>query len=183
MERLATLIEALLVDVEVGNVLAHDGTKLAEPAGLRGSGAGQLLVVDPGEPTSLRWSLALDFWARFGGQAGSGVVGLMVPGADRSTGVNHATAGSENWAPEDGTLDLVQLHVNQLNGATLEQVRVLVNGAPAYDSGAGLGAGPTYAQVISVAVSKGDAIELEITCSVGASHFVQCVGGIRLLLD
>lgn len=181
MQRLASLIESLINDLSDGNVLAHDGTKLAEPTGLKGSGGGQVLQVDVAEPTKLKWGFALDALLPFGGTISFPfTVGDLLAGSDALGAVPSFSAGVDNWALDDGTLDLITLRNRVSGGSLLDRVRVLVNGVQQYDSGAGLAA-TNYSQVISVAVSKGDTVRLEATKSGGGG--IALVGGIRLLVD
>lgn len=179
MQRLATLIEALLFDVSDGNVLAWDGSKLAEPAGLKGSGAGQVLEVDLGESTGLLWHFRLDAWLRFGGVVSTGQTANL-----NAAGVQFATIGGgvdDNWALDDGTLDLVSIVGRSSGGGTISLVRVLVNGGEAFNSGAL--ATISYHNAISVAVSEGDVIEVEVTGAGPGGSAVALVGGVRLLVD
>ncbi len=181
MQRLAALVEALVLDIEPGNVLAWDGAKLAEPAGLKGSGSGQVLSVDLGEPTGLRWGFKLDAWLAFGGtvaQTGP-VTANMVAGGD--SGPFAGTPGTENWALEDGALDLISWRGRSSGGGTIVLARVLVNGIQQFTSGAI--SVINYSQAIAVPVLKGDTVELELTSSLGLGNAVAIVGGIRLLVD
>lgn len=179
MQRLAALIEALLFEIGDGNVLAWDGTKLAEPAGLVGSGAGQVLLVDAGEPTSLRWAMRLDAFLKFGVTVSNGATVLAIAGNGSQNPAG--SPGRENWALDDGTLDLISFRGRSSGGGTVTLVRVLVAGVQQFTSGAI--AVFSYSQAINVPVTKGDKVELEVTCSVGLGHAVALVGGIRLLVD
>jgi hypothetical protein len=179
MHRLAALIESLLVDVSAGNVLAWDGAKLAEPTGVKGGGGGQVLTVDLAEPTSLKWAFELDAWLQFGVTVSSGLTLNMIANGDGTSFAG--SPGRENWALDDGTLDLVSWRGRSSGGGTIVLARVLVNGVQQFTSGAI--SVFSYTQAINVPVLKGDKVELELTCSVGLGHAVACVGGIRLLVD
>lgn len=183
MHRLTELIEALTVDVEPGNVLAWDGAKLAEPAGLKGGGAGQVLQTDLGEPTRFKWGFKLDMVMRFGGTIPIGVPGFATLVASGSI-VNDATLffGKENWAVEDGTIDLITLAGTSVLGGLLDRVEIVRGGLPAFDSGAGL-ATVDYQQAVSVAVTKGQKIELRCYVTGGLGSSWAGVGGLRQLVD
>ena len=182
MHRLATLIEAMINDVSDGNVLAWDGSKLAEPANLKGSGGGQVLVVDIAEPTDLKWGFKLDAFLEFGATISTPfTIGNLNANGSQNTGTPFGGVGTQAWALDDGTLDLISLRNRTSGGDTLDRVRVLVNAIQVFDSGAGLGAG-NYSAVINVPVVKKDLIQLECTKTGGAGG-IALVGGIRLLVD
>ena len=157
-ERLAALIESFTRDIQPGNVLAWDGTKVAEPAGLKARGVGSLLQVDLAEATSLKWGLLMDVMLPFGGRFNAGTVLLDANGNPEMT----AGGPSEQWVLADGTLDLISVDPNLASG-TLDRVRLLVDGAQVFDSGVGLALTTPFSAVIAVAVTAGSFVELEIT--------------------
>ncbi len=178
MQRLAALIESLLV-LSPGNVLAWDGSKVAEPAGLKGSGGGQVLLVDAAEPTDLRWGFKLDAFLKFGRTLNASQVLNLI--ACQSQLAFPGSAGDENWAFDDGTLDLIDLKGRASGGGTIVLVRVLVDGVQQFTSGAI--SVINYTQAINVAVTQGQRVELEVTAGPTAFSAIAVVGGIRLLVD
>ena len=175
MERLASLVEAWTKDVAAGQVLSFDGTGIDEPGGT--PAAGSVLLVDLAEATDLRWALAQSAMLPFGGSVPAAPTLLVADGDQTAVA---ATGETEGWAPAAGTIDLGSLLVKSA-GPTLDRVRILVNGAPAYDSGAGLGFGNNGVWAVNpaVVVAKGDRVELEATALGGA---VTVVGGLRIAL-
>ncbi|KKK90729.1 hypothetical protein LCGC14_2720080, partial [marine sediment metagenome] len=122
MQRLSTLVEAITVDVQAGNVLAWDGTKIVEPAGLKGSGAGQILVVDVAEPSDLLWGFKLDAFLHFGGTISLPFVsGDLIAGGGALVAVPSFGPGVANWALDDGTLDLITLRNRTSGGSLLDR--------------------------------------------------------------
>lgn len=179
MQRLAALVESLTVDVQAGNVLAWDGAKLAEPAGLKGSGGGQILRVDLAEPTGLAWAFNVDAFLKFGRSLAASQVSNLI--ACQSQLAFPGAAGDENFALDDGTLDLISLKGRASGGGTVVLVRVLVDGVQQYTSGAI--SVINYSQAISVAVTKGQRIQLQVSAGPVALSSIALTGGIRLLVD
>lgn len=184
-ERLVSMIEFILRDTspEAGDVPAHDGTGLA---GVVDGEPGQSLVADPAEATGLRWGWETDIFLPFGGaiSANPGAPVFMVAGGHQAAGVSGTNTRMQ--VPMAGTIDLLSLNLLWAGVSTndIDRVRVLKNGASAYDSGAGLNIGkggvpPYYIAELSIAVFEGDYVEIEVTKE-GTTDTYQIVGGLRL---
>ena len=178
-----------VVDVALGNgagagsLMAHDGigpTAVDDVNPTDNGEDGQVLLVDPGEPTLLGFGWDLDFTLPFGGEvvASPGGAVLLRASGDQlaATGANSA-----HGATLPGTLNLAWLLVKEASTDTLDRVRVLVEGSSVFDSGAGLGLvnDQTWVARFAAPVNKEDEIELEVTKS-GTAATMRLIGGVRL---
>ena len=191
--RLGSMLDLILgheATNEPGDVLVADGSGLAVLGGANpdlGNAApngyqGQVLVADPAAALGVRFGLALDVSLPFGGSLAASAAALLVAGGSQAAAVGGANTTAS--APTRGELNLVHLFCDRISGTdTIDRVRVLVGGAPVFDSGAGLGLGANavYSQELAEAIAVGGEVELEAT-KLGATGTIQVVGGVRMEL-
>lgn len=167
MEALSAAMEALLSDSEDGQVLACVGASIDEVGG--DPAGGGVLLADAAEPTGLRWSKAdMGLSLPFGGACPAAANNLAA-GGDNAAAVGGTD--TEHAASAAGTVDLLSLLVKS-GGATLDRVRLIVNGSSAYDSGAGLGLGNNahFTAAPGASVAAGDLVEVECTSAGGTTN-------------
>lgn len=167
-ERLVTLLEAITQLPAEGQVLAGTGAGGVEEVG-GAPAAGGYLVADPAEATGLRWTATdAPLSLPYGGAVPAAPTNLFA-GGDQAAAAGATTHG----APFAGTVDLISLLVKSA-GPTLDQVRLLVNGAPVFDSGAGLGLGNNahFTTAPAAAVALQDSIQVEATSLGGTTNLV-----------
>lgn len=163
-----------------GDIYTSDGStpvRLPMPAG-----AGMILTQDSSAPLgsvymnpkrqiTLLWGKEINIAASNDGP--------MVANGDSSP---TSVIDGEHGAAVSGTI--VRLWVLVLtagSGNTLDQVRVLVNGGVAYDSGAGLGltVDGSHLATVTIAITVGDLVILE-AFKLGAGSVMNLVGGLRI---
>lgn len=177
MERLVGLIDAVVQDVEPGNLIVGrgGGSGVGQPGGNVSSG--QALKRDVIAPGGWRWSYEQDVMLPFGGSVLLGPVLLPADGDQLA-----ATGSAVNVAPSGGRLDLVSALVKS-PGGTLDLFEILVNGAPAFSLGPALGLGNNAVLTAAPALllAAFDTVEIRAT-QIGAGP-ISVIGASRFVMD
>lgn len=187
-ERMATMVDFLLSDtlVALGDMFVRDSVGLTLLDGSAGSEPpGQRLVADSTAAEGVRWGHAADFDFPFGvGILESSTTAVLMTANGRNTAI--ASGEADEWpVPLVGAIDAVYVYQQSfiVNPDSLDRVRILVNGVSVFDSGTGLGITHRqrfFAGNLSIAVSVGDRIQLEVT-KTGANNPMDCLGAVRML--
>lgn len=174
-ERLMTLVDALMRDQTpvAGDILARNSDGVA---GVTDGSDGMCLEVDPTADTNLRWRWCADLVLPFGGNVTAAGAYMLVMAGSQA----HTTGGTRHYVADAGVITVLWLRAKRQTGTdTWTLIRILVNGAQQYSSGA-ISLTTDVAHVadgLNIPVAAGDYIEVEAT-KTGATGVHGLVGGV-----